>query len=107
MNVINYQEEIKLKNYMPDKDNIRALATFFSAFGDDTRLKIIILLSLKPLCVGDISNILQINQTTISHQLQILKANNIVSNDRDGRNLIYYIDKPQIENILESTVECI
>ena len=64
---------------------------FFYAFSDDTRLKIIILLILKPLCVNEIAAILSINQTTISHQLKILKSLNIVDCERNGKSIMYYI----------------
>lgn len=101
------REEIKLRHYMPDKNNLKNLTTFFYAFSDDTRLKIIILLTIKPLCVGDISIILSSNQTTISHQLKILKSLNIVACDRNGKNIIYYIKNPSIESVLNATVDCI
>ena len=42
--------------------------------------------------VGEITKVLNINQTTLSHQLKILKSLNIVSCDRVGKNIIYYIE---------------
>ena len=101
------KDEYLLKNLMPTKSNIKSLTTFFYAFSDDTRLKIIILLTIKPLCVGDISQILTQNQTTISHQLKILKSLDIVSADRNGKNIIYYIKNPNIEQVLDVSVDCI
>ena len=101
------REEIILKRYMPSKLDMKNLTNFFYAFSDDTRLKIIILLMIKPLCVGDITSLLDINQTTISHQLKILKAHNIVGCDRNGKNIIYYIKNSNIENVLNATVDCI
>ena len=103
----NLREEYNLKKYMPDKNNLKNMSNFFYAFSDDTRLKIIILLSIKPLCVGEITNVLDINQTTISHQLKILKSLNIVECNRMGKNVIYYIKNSNIENVLNATVECI
>ena len=104
---MNLNEEYTLKKLMPAHSNIRSLSTFFYGFSDDTRLKIIILLTLKPLCVGDISQILNQNQTTISHQLKILKSLNIVSADRSGKNIIYYIKNSNIEQVLDATVDCL
>lgn len=101
------REEINLKQYMPNKNDLKNMTNFFYAFSDDTRLKIIILLSLKPLCVGEISGELDINQTTVSHQLKILKSLNIVEFERSGKNVIYYIKNSNIENVLNATVECI
>lgn len=101
------REEITLRHYMPNKTDMKNLTSFFYAFSDDTRLKIIILLTIKPLCVGDISLILSQNQTTISHQLKILKSIDIVASDRNGKNIIYYIKNPNIEAVLNATVDCI
>ncbi len=103
----NIKEEINLKKYMPDKFKLNNMVNFFYAFSDNTRLKIIILLAIKPLCVGEITNVLEINQTTISHQLKILKSLNIVECDRVGKNIIYYIKNSEIENVLNASVECL
>ena len=101
------RDEYNLKKFMPSKTSLKSMTNFFYAFSDDTRLKIIILLSIKPLCVSEITNVLSINQTTISHQLKILKALNIVECDRAGKNIIYYIKNASIENVLNASVECI
>lgn len=101
------RDEYNLKQYMPNKSDLKNLTNFFYAFSDDTRLKIIILLSIKPLCVGEITSILNINQTTISHQLKILKSLNILSCDRAGKNIIYYIKNGSVENVLNASVECL
>ena len=59
------RDEYNLKQYMPNKNSLKNMTNFFYAFSDDTRLKVIILLSIKPLCVGEISNVLSINQTRL------------------------------------------
>ena len=103
----NVRDEYNLKQYLPTKTDLKKMKDFFYAFSDDTRLKIIMLLSIKPFCVGEITTILDLNQTTVSHQLSILKSLNIVACDRAGKNFIYYIKNPSIENVLNVTVECI
>ena len=100
-------EELALKNFMPKKSDLKNMTTLFYAFSDDTRLKIIVLLSIHALCVSDISLILGINQTTISHQLKILKSINILACDREGKNIIYYIKNPSIQDVLNASVDCI
>lgn len=101
------KEEINLKKYLPADPELSNFASFFYGFSDDTRLKIIILLTLKPLCVGDIASVLETNQTTVSHQLKILKSLNIVESARTGKNIMYYIQNNNIENVLNAGVECI
>ncbi len=105
--MIDCKDEILIKKYIPCADDLKNMSSFFYAFSDFTRLKIIILLTMKSLCVGEISNILNINQTTVSHQLKILKSLNIVEGDRDGKNVTYYIKNINIENVLNATVDCI
>lgn len=100
-------EEFLLKKYIPSNVDMQNMCTFFYAFSDSTRLKVIILLMIKPLCVGEISAILDINQTTISHQLKILKSLNIVDGNRNGKNVVYYIKNVNIESVLNATVECL
>lgn len=104
---LNFKEEYAIKNLMPNKGDMKNLTTFFYAFSDDTRLRIIILLIIKPLCVGEIAMLLNTNQTTISHQLKILKSLNFVSCDRNGKTITYYIKNPNIESVLNASVDCI
>ena len=105
--MFNYRDEISLKNLMPASKDVKSMSSFFYAFSDDTRLRIIILLTLKPLCVTEISNVLGVNQTTISHQLKILKSLNIVEFDRNGKSIIYYIKNNEIQEVLNAGVDCI
>lgn len=100
-------DEIRLKGFMPGKENVKSLAQFFYAFSDETRLRILILLIIEPLCVGDISVVLNVNQTTVSHQLKILRNLGIVDFDRVGKSITYYVVNKDIENILNISVDCI
>lgn len=68
----------RIKGRIPDEDEFSQLSDFFKIFGNPTRLKIISLLCLEDLCVCDICEALDLNQTTVSNQLRILRANNIV-----------------------------
>lgn len=104
---LDYREEIAIRDYLPSKADLLNMSSFFYAFSDRTRLRIIILLTIKPLCVTDISTILSLNQTTLSHQLKILKSLNIVDCDRTGKSIIYYIKNRAITEVLNATVDCI
>ena len=100
-------EAINLKKHLPQNVQLKNFANFFYVFSDDTRLKIIILLTIKPLCVRDIAVVLKTNQTTTSQQLKILKSLNIVENTREGKNIVYYIQNNDIENVLNAGDECL
>ncbi len=105
--LLEFGEEMALKNFMPKESDLKRMSTFFYAFSDDTRLRIIILLSMRALCVSNISQVLGVNQTTISHQLKILRSLEILDSDREGKNIVYYIKNREIENVLNATVDCI
>ena len=83
--------------YMPSEKTIRQLSDFFSTFSDITRIKILVALAVSELCVNDISSILKLNQTTVSHQLKLLKDNGAVNSRRDGK-VIYYSISDSIVN---------
>jgi len=57
------------------------------------------------MCVNDISTILELNQTTVSHQLKSLKGVGAVKCRRDGKTIFYSIANNQINNCLLSGVE--
>ena len=65
---------LNLQYYMPQNSVLQQMANFFSIFSDETRLKILSALSISKMCVNDISISLSLNQTTVSHQLKILKT---------------------------------
>ena len=71
-----YKEEI-IENIV-DEEVLYDVAELFKAFADSTRIKIISLLKGQRLCVNSISDILNISQSAISHQLKILKNAKIV-----------------------------
>ena len=83
--------------YMPAERTIKQLSDFFSTFSDITRVRILIALAVSEMCVNDISNVLKLNQTTVSHQLKLLKDNGAVKSRRQGK-VIYYSISDQIVN---------
>lgn len=93
-----------IKYYLPQEKVLRLLAEFFSMFSDETRIKIISALSVSELCVNDIANILKLNQTTVSHQLKLLKSVGAVKFRRDGKIIYYSIADKQIHDCLLSGV---
>lgn len=94
-----------IQYYMPQTAAVDRIADFFHLFSDPTRLKLLCALSIQKLCVTDISDILKINQTTVSHQLKLLRDAKLVAFERDGKILYYYIANERINDILLLGVE--
>ena len=95
----------RVKEKMPSEEEYSDLSEFFKIFGNPTRLKIISLLSVEDLCVCDICDALDLNQTTVSNQLRILRANNIVKYQKEGKMARYSLTDLHIEMIYKVGLE--
>lgn len=80
---------------------IKKTAAFFKVLGDETRVKILYLLSFEELCVSDISELLNISQSAISHQLRQLKLEGQVKARRDGKNMFYSLDDEHVVDVIK------
>ena len=69
------------------KELLIGLSEFYKVFGDATRLRVLDVLVNKPLCVNEISDILDISQSAVSHQLKNLRSSNLVKTDKIGKNV--------------------
>ena len=70
------------------------------ALSDETRLKIIDMLSCGEMCAGDILSYLSITQPTLSYHMKILVECGLVSAARDGSWMRYRLDKATAEDVL-------
>ena len=81
------------------------LVKILKSLGDETRLRILDVLLNKPLCVNEISEILDMTQSAISHQLKNLRASNLVKTEKIGKNVYYSISDDHIKIILSYGLE--
>ena len=98
--IISPQEAEMVEEKFPPEEELQDLAEFFKVFGDSTRLKIMLALLCKEMCVYDISAILGMSQSAISHQLRILKQMDLVKNRREGKTIFYAPADDHIVSIL-------
>ena len=87
------------------KELLYGLSECYKIFGDQTRLRILDALLNKPLCVNEISELLDMTQSAISHQLKNLRASNLVKTDKIGKNVYYSISDEHIKIILKYGLE--
>ena len=95
----------RVQKRMIEEDQYSELSEFFKIFGNPTRLKILSLLAIEDLCVCDICEALNLNQTTVSNQLRILRANNIVKYQKEGKMARYSLTDFHIEMIYKVGLE--
>lgn len=86
---------------MQDNTNLHELAEFYKIFGDSNRLKILMLLLEGELCVNELSEILKLSHSAVSHQLRILRQTRLVKYRKDGKKSIYSLDDEHVALILK------
>ena len=91
-NVIHKEVVENVKNKLPKEETLYDLAELFKVFGDSTRIKIICSLFESEMCVCDLSVLLNISQSAISHQLRVLKSARLVKFRRAGKVIYYSLD---------------
>lgn len=83
---------------------VRSLTKLFRALGDETRLRIVALLSHGELCVCHIEKALELSQPNVSRQLGILRSSGIVDARRDG-SWMYYSLAPQEHDSVKAMLD--
>ena len=81
------------------------LSEFYKTLGDKTRIRILDALLNKPLCVHELSEILNMTQSAISHQLKNLRVSNLVKTEKQGKKVIYSISDEHVEIIIKYGIE--
>lgn len=100
-NVIHSDVVERVKKSLPKEEVLYDLAEFFKVFGDSTRIKIICALFESEMCVCDLSALLKVSQSAISHQLKTLKAARLVKYRREGKVIYYSLDDEHIKHVFD------
>jgi ArsR family transcriptional regulator len=72
---------------MPMKDIVKV----FKALADPTRLRIMLLLRRRELCVCELMHILEMEQSRVSHHMRVLRDAGIAEDVRQGRWILYRV----------------
>lgn len=94
-----------VRGKMPDEDTLFNVAELFKVFGDSTRTRILSALSVEELCVCDISALLNMSMSAVSHQLRILRQTKIVKSRRCGKEILYSLDDEHISELYKIALE--
>ena len=93
------------KKYLLDDDSLIFMADFYKAMSDSTRLKIINLLVENELCVCDISYILNMTKSAISHQLKNLRELNLIKSRKQGKEVWYSLADEHVRVLFDVCLE--
>ncbi|MBO5472643.1 MAG: helix-turn-helix transcriptional regulator [Lachnospiraceae bacterium] len=95
----------KVLEAQPDDEILYDLAELFKVFGDSTRIKILYSMFETELCVNDIARLLNLSQSSVSHQLRILKSSKLVKFRREGKSIFYSLDDEHVRAIISMGME--
>ena len=90
---------------MPDESTLYELADFFKVLGDSTRASILFAIDGEPMCVCDIASLLGMTKSAVSHQLKILRQNDLVTYRKSGKNVFYTLADDHVRDIIEKALE--
>lgn len=81
------------------------LSLLFKMFADPTRLRIFTVLAQGTIKVDDLTEILGMTQSAISHQLSSLRKMNLVRTEKVGRNVFYTLADEHVMQIFKQALE--
>ena len=90
---------------LPTLQEIEKVSRIFKLLSDATSLKIVLTLEQGERNVTSIAEVVQMEQSAVSHQLKLLKDNRMVKARREGKTVFYRLDDQHVFDILEETLE--
>jgi ArsR family transcriptional regulator len=93
------------RHNLVDLDDAANIARVFQALSDPTRVRLVSAMITTELCVCDLSMLLGMTQSAISHQLRILRDMRLVRSRKEGRIVFYALDDDHIRELFTRTKE--
>jgi ArsR family transcriptional regulator, lead/cadmium/zinc/bismuth-responsive transcriptional repressor len=86
-------------------EKAQRLSEFLGFLADPNRLRILSILAVQEMCVGDLAAMLEMNESAVSHQLRTLRAIRLVNFRKQGRHVFYSLQDRQILDFYQLAVE--
>ncbi len=104
-NIIHDEAVKNATENMPSQEDKNKVAKIFKMLGDPTRMNIMFTLLEGEMCVCDISAVLNMTKSAISHQLALLKEARLVRFEKRGKEVYYSVDDKHVLDIISETIE--
>lgn len=95
----------KYSDQMITLDRANGLAELFKTLGDPTRIRIMDALVRSEFCVCDLAELLGSSQSATSHQLRVLRNNNLVKYRREGKMVYYSMQDSHVSELYRQGLE--
>ena len=104
-NAVHSEQVMQTLANMPLESDFVALSDFYKMLADPTRCKILFALLKSEMCVCDLSKLLDMTKSAVSHQLAKMRTNGVVKCRRSGKEVYYSLDDDHIAEIFTVTME--
>lgn len=94
-----------LPTEMLSVEKAQRLSEFLGFLADPNRLRILSILAVQEMCVGDLAAMLAMNESAVSHQLRTLRAIRLVNFRKQGRHVFYSLQDRQILDFYQLAIE--
>ncbi len=94
----------KVRKDIPQEELLIDLADFFKIFGDTTRIRILSALFVTEMCVCDLSEVLGVSQSAMSHQLKTLRQAGLVKYRKEGKSAVYSLKDNHVKQIIDTGI---
>lgn len=94
-----------LKSNILEEKTMIKVSQLFKVLGDPTRIKILYALKETELCVCDLSVVLGMSQSAISHQLKTLRDIDLVRSRKEGKVVFYRLADAHVDMIFREAIE--
>ena len=95
----------KIRATLPDDDTMLDVSELFKVLGDSTRCRILFVLLVSEMCVCDLSLLLGMSVSAVSHQLRILRQAQLVRYRREGKIVFYALADEHVRTLLSQGME--
>ncbi|MBB5293941.1 transcriptional regulator (plasmid) [Deinococcus metallilatus] len=90
---------------LPDAACVEDATTLLKIIADPTRFRILSALNAEELCVCDLSAVVGISESAVSHQLRLLRAHRLVAFRKEGRVAYYRLLDQHINGLIGGAVD--
>ncbi|MCL2116568.1 MAG: metalloregulator ArsR/SmtB family transcription factor [Methanobrevibacter sp.] len=90
---------------MSSNERYHEIANLFKILGDYNRIRILCALNYQEFCVCELSLLLDMSQSAISHQLRLLRNKGIVKFRKENKQIFYSIQNEEILPMIKKADE--
>ena len=104
-NVVHEESIEHVRKEIASADELARMTKLYKVFGDSTRLNILAALNCHEMCVCDLAVLMNMTKSATSHQLRILRENNLVRFEKVGKHSYYSLADDHVRDILDIALD--